>query len=292
MQSILNLILQKGTSCYRELQLFDCYDQPNCLVKNGWYSLEPHCSGNSYYTQVEYDCQPTYHMCDKTTVINNVFSGVIYSPHYPNSFRTDANDPCFMTIHLPKNHHVQITLDYFDMVQTKNCIGDYLEIQQYVETSSNLKRSSTYEFKGHESKKQRVRKQAGYRAQSKFKWHTLGTMCGQVESRFTVRATSDIVNIKFRPLSSSHHYLSDVNPQHKYGFKIYFEAVPPEAPRPDPVPIVPERTTLATGWRDVTRMSSSTSSPAMKQINRGPEDSSEYFCFRNWTQNHLLFNLL
>lgn len=161
------------------------------------------------------------------------------------------------------------------MVQTKNCIGDYLEIQQYVETSSNLKRSSTYEFKGHESTLKRVKKQAGYRAQSKFKWHTLGTMCGQVESRFTVRATSDIVNIKFRPLSSNHHYLSDVNPEHKYGFKIYFEAVPPEAPQPNPVPIVLERTTPATGSKNVTILSVSTSSPVVTQVNREQGDSSK-----------------
>jgi hypothetical protein len=143
-----------GASCYRELPLLDCYDQARCLVKNGWHSLEPHCAGNAHYAHVEYDCQPAYHMCDAAaTVVSGVLSGLVYSPHYPASFRqppaaADAAQPCFLTIHLPRRHHLQLTLDFFDTLQTKSCVGDYLEVQQYVETSASLKRSSatTYEF--------------------------------------------------------------------------------------------------------------------------------------------------
>lgn len=189
-----------GTSCYRQLSLNECIDKSNCSIKNSWYSLEPECSGNSYYAQVEYECQPSYHICDSPTVINNVFSGVIYSPHYPGSFRSESNTPCFLTIQVPKKHHIQITLDYFNLLLTKSCVGDYLEIQEYIKDKSN------------------------------FKWKTLGTMCGERQSKFTLRAMSDIINIKFRPLEYGHQFLHNVKQSKNYGFKIYFEAVPPDAP--------------------------------------------------------------
>ena len=126
-----------NTSCSRKQTLADCEDKPTCKVKNGWFNLSPDCDGNSYYTQLEYDCQPAFVMCDKETVINNVFSGMIYSPSYPHSFRKDdKSEPCYLTIHLPKNHHAEITLDHFDMLKTAKCIGDYVEIQQYKEVAT------------------------------------------------------------------------------------------------------------------------------------------------------------
>ncbi len=223
-----------GTSCYRDTVAEDCLDKASCTISNGWYSLEPYCAGHSYYSQVEYDCQPAYHMCEThDTVINNEFSGIIYSPNYPNSFRTDSDVPCFMTIHLPKNHHVQITLDYFNILKTKNCIGDYIEIQEYVQSDkrrNRLKRSFNYENE-HKSKqinltsKNDVNRSLTKRqnhGRKKFRWRTLGPMCGHVESRFTLRAKSDIVNIKFRPLPLNHQYLKDQINQN-FGFKIYFE---------------------------------------------------------------------
>ncbi len=226
-----------GTSCYRDTVIEHCLDRSSCTVSNGWFSLAPECAGHSYYSQVEYDCQPAYHMCEThETVINNEFSGLIYSPNYPNSFRTDSNAPCFMTIHLPKNHHVQITLDYFSILKTKNCIGDYLEIQEYIQSDKRrrrLKRSvpvEENEFEQSDSNDNATEAIKSHRflrqnyGRTKFKWRTLGTMCGHVESRFTLRARSDIVNIKFRPLPLNHQYLKGESSQN-FGFKIYFEGV-------------------------------------------------------------------
>ena len=49
--------------------------QPGGHRRNGWYSLEPDCAGNAYYTHVDYDCQPVFYMCSETTVVHNIFSG-------------------------------------------------------------------------------------------------------------------------------------------------------------------------------------------------------------------------
>jgi hypothetical protein len=236
-----------------------CIDKPNCLVKNGWFSLEPQCPGNSYYTQVEYDCQPSFYMCDKNSVINNVFSGLVYSPNYPNSFRTESDKPCYLTIHMPKNHHIEITLDYFNILKTKKCIGDYLEIQEYIETNINdlkvkenilrkNKRDFGYLFAHNETQNElndnskisetinemknhslKVNIYLGLsnnkQRRSKYKWNTLGSMCGKVETKFTIRAKSDIINIKFRPLNFDHQYLTNLNQDQSQnmGFKIYFQ---------------------------------------------------------------------
>jgi len=241
-----------------------------CKVKNGWFSLEPHCNGNSYYTQLEYDCQPAFFMCDKETVINNVFSGMIYSPSYPNSFRKeDKSEPCYLTIHLPKNHHAEITLDHFDMLKTAKCIGDYVEIQQYKEivppsSSSASKASSPNDFIDNDYMKIFSRrditgestsntavynnrsilkvKKSRQQRKPKYKWQTLGTMCGRIDKAYTLRATADTINFKFRPLSANHQYLQTLNSQNKLsksqfgirtahaGFKIFFQAIPPKSP--------------------------------------------------------------
>ena len=127
-----------NTSCSRRQSLPACEDHASCHVRNGWHSLEPYCAGNSYYAQLEYDCQPAYVMCTEgLTVVSNAFSGLIYSPSFPGSFRlADKSEPCYLTIHLPKDHHAEITLDHFDMLRTAKCIGDYVEIQQYKEVTA------------------------------------------------------------------------------------------------------------------------------------------------------------
>ena len=219
----------EGTSCYRQESLGECVDKPECVVKNSWFSLEPECSGYSYYTQVDYDCQPAYYMCDREAVINNVFSGLVYSPNYPNSFRTESDRPCFLTLHLPKNHHVEIILDFFDILKTHKCIGDYLEIKDYREAEQESSKRHADLNETH-----RIT-DGGVSRRSKYRWHTVGTMCGKIESKFTLRARSDIINIKFRPLHAEHPYLSGVKDKAaKTGFKIYFQAVPPGAPEPVP----------------------------------------------------------
>lgn len=291
-----------NSGCYRKKNLEHCIDKPACQVQNGWNSLEPDCSGNSYYTQFEYDCQPAFYMCDKNTVINNAFSGLIYSPSFPHTFRSDNTEPCYLTIHLPKNHHVEITLDYFDMLKTSKCVGDYVEIQQYKEVSNNpsddqqrlvnhqkkVKRSSDnnsnsinqdlkFYYNDHQSgeneprntiinnnnikwlssnehsneasssssawsnMKKRNPTTRQHSRRPKYKWQTLGTMCGRIDKAYTIRATADTINFKFRPLPSNHPYLATLanyskTSQQQYpsranqlGFKIYFQAIPPRA---------------------------------------------------------------
>lgn len=122
-----------ASSCHTKQSLSDCVDKAYCHVPNSWSSMAPNCNGNSYYSQLDYDCHPAYTMCDTAHTLVDGFSGLIYSPDYPNTFRSDQRrETCYLTINLPKNHHVEITLDFFDMLKTPNCYGDYLEIQQYV----------------------------------------------------------------------------------------------------------------------------------------------------------------
>jgi len=283
-----------NSGCYRKKSLENCIDKPVCQVQNGWNSLEPDCSGNSYYTQFEYDCQPAFYMCDKNTVINNAFSGLIYSPSFPNTFRSDNTEPCYLTIHLPKNHHVEITLDYFDMLKTSKCVGDYVEIQQYKEVSStptddqqrlvnhqkrvkkstenttNSNQDLKFYYNEHDSgeiehrntniinnnkmpsliensneglsnMKKRNPTTRQHSRRPKYKWQTLGTMCGRIDKAYTIRATADTINFKFRPLPSNHPYLATLANYSKsshqqyamktnqLGFKIYFQAIPPRA---------------------------------------------------------------
>lgn len=236
-----------NTSCARKQTLTYCIDKPSCQIKNNWFSLEPECPGNSYYTQFEYDCQPAFYMCEEENIIKNVFSGIIYSPSYPNSFRSERSQPCYLTINLPKNHHVEITLDYFDMLKTSKCIGDYVEIQQYIEVNNGYyngdgKLDKKRSFEGnlnntkHRSSTRLFNRKAfksssPKQRRSKFKWHTLGTMCGRIEKSYTIKANADIINFKFRPLPINHPYLSaltNYSNKDKLGFKIYFQAIPPK----------------------------------------------------------------
>lgn len=207
-----------GASCSRTLILSHCIDQPQCHIKNDWFSLEPDCPGNSYYTQFEYDCQPAFFMCGTDTLVN-AFSGLIYSPSYPNTFRSSRSDACYLTVKLPKNHHAEITLEKFDLLSTSKCIGDYLEIQQYVEANSWQKRTVNTTKIRHKM----------LSSNSNFKWSTLGTMCGRIEQKYKIRAESDTINFKFRPLADNHPFLinSLPNKQSNVGFKIFFQAIPP-----------------------------------------------------------------
>ena len=63
-------------------------------------------------------------------------------------------------------------------------------------------------------------------------------MCGRIDKAYTIRATADTINFKFRPLSANHPYLQTLaNTKYKasdhVGFKIYFQAIPPKAPTDD-----------------------------------------------------------
>ncbi len=44
------------STCYKSIELHDCFDRPFCQIQNGWYNL-PECNGHSYYTEVEYECR-------------------------------------------------------------------------------------------------------------------------------------------------------------------------------------------------------------------------------------------
>ncbi len=224
-------------------------------------------------------------MCDSSVESINAFSGIIYSPNYPNTFRSDRIEPCYLTVNLPKNHHVEITLDYFDLLKTPNCIGDYVEIQQYIKVNGNnadylsaskflsnkrmksaksstsnnasnaqtggssnvtrpairlhkqlLSKNSHLDnpiskmFRPQQNQMQQQQQQQGKSKQPKraeYKWHTLVTVCGKIEKGYTIRATENTINFKFRPLPASHNYLANVNRQFQ-GFKIFFQAVPPK----------------------------------------------------------------
>jgi hypothetical protein len=323
--------------CVRESTHPECVDKPFCKVENSWASLKPKCDGNSYYSQLDYDCQPAYHMCDDMSVASiNAFSGLIYSPHYPRNFRSERIEPCYLTVNLPKNHHVEITLDHFDLLKTPNCIGDYVEIQQYIKVSASSnadylsgkfvsnKRFKSYltnnnnshavssttggpqQSNGGESgnttrssiirlnkqllsgknsadtmskmfrPQQQQQQQPSvnhYAAQSssgksnggsrqpkraEYKWHTLVTVCGKIEKGYTIRATENTINFKFRPLPASHTYLANVNRQFQ-GFKIFFQAVPPKPIAADELD--EERPWGGGGKRPSTKNASTTAAP-------------------------------
>ena len=132
-----------ASACARKRTLAECLDKPSCHVKNNWFSLEPECPGNSYYTQFEYDCQPAFVMCDEgKNLASNVFSALVYSPNYPRTFRTERSEQCYLTLYFPSEHHVEISLEFFDLLPTSQCIGDYLEIRQYIHVKNNDKKRS------------------------------------------------------------------------------------------------------------------------------------------------------
>jgi hypothetical protein len=45
-------------TCHTEQSLSQCIDKQSCEIKNSWFPIAE-CSGNSYYTEFEYDCQPS-----------------------------------------------------------------------------------------------------------------------------------------------------------------------------------------------------------------------------------------
>jgi hypothetical protein len=58
-----------------------------------------------------------------------------------------------------------------------------------------------------------------------FKWHSLGHFCGKFDSGYTFRATSNIINFKFRPLASNHQFMSTFQHRANFRFKIYFQGM-------------------------------------------------------------------
>ena len=166
---------------------------------------------------------------------------MIYSPGYPKSFRTEKSDTCYLTIHLPKHHHVEITLDYFDMLKTSKCIGDYLDIQQYKTVGggggANAAAGESVHHTNNNNNNHANVKHRMQTGRSRYKWQTLGTMCGRIDKPYTIRASADTVNFKFRPLSATHPYVGVLNNytnRERLGFRIYFQAIPPRAPPLEP----------------------------------------------------------
>lgn len=65
------------------------------------------------------------------------------------------------------------------------------------------------------------------------KWEQLGVMCGIVDSTYTIQATSNIINFKFRPLPSNHQFFTrNTITRENLGFKIFVQAIPPVPPTP------------------------------------------------------------
>ena len=248
------------TSCHRRKTLDHCVDRSYCLVENGWYNLEPDCDGNSYYTQLEFSCQPAYYMCEKKS-IKNVFSALIYSPSFPNLYRSDKTETCFLIVHLPKNYHAEITLDFFDLPNLPECFGDFLEIQEYIQEpiEKKLKRSSSsskigfdesdlltsknYTNKyshlskgiGNLTKTQKKKNATGknlklksqkqqYNPQQDNKWSNVGVLCGRKKEGIKYLARSDIISFKFKLLEQGHAILgSSFNQTANLGFKIFIQ---------------------------------------------------------------------
>jgi hypothetical protein len=241
----------KLTKCAKKMSLDHCTDQTYCNVRNGWFSLEPHCSGNSYFTELEYDCQPTFTMCEaESAVVSNVFSGLVLSPSYPLSFRSDRSMPCYLTINLPKNHHVEITIDYLNMVTTERCQADYIEISEYKkvekippDTTNTVmhghKRSQAYQQQSNEKEyfeeifpfnkgeKRRRNVQHRPRRTASYRWQTVKTICSSSRPYRTFKATSHMINFKFRPLAANHTFVTNsknaFSGPHK--FKIFFQGI-------------------------------------------------------------------
>lgn len=68
------------------------------------------------------------------------------------------------------------------------------------------------------------------------KWEQLGVMCGIVDSTYTIRASSNIINFKFRPLPSNHQFFTrNMITRENMGFKIFVQAIPPVPPS-SPIP--------------------------------------------------------
>ena len=130
-------------------------------------------------------------MCDKTT-INNVFSGLILSPAYPHSYKLSSPKPCFLTIHVPADHYIEIIVDYFSLIKSQKCASDYLNIQEYVDI----------ETKDHNLKRQ---------------WKSLSTWCGRKEAGHVLIAKSDTVSFTFRSYNVSISSLDDLK------FKLFFQ---------------------------------------------------------------------
>lgn len=131
-------------------------------------------------------------MCEKTT-ISNLFSGLILSPAYPHSYKLSSPKPCYLTINVPANHYIEITIDYFSIVKSQKCISDYLNIQEYIDVKL---------------RDQGVKRQ----------WKTIGTLCGRKEPGLVLVAKSDTVSFTFRSFNGSSLSASD-----NLKFKIYFQ---------------------------------------------------------------------
>lgn len=237
---------EKESRCHRHTVLGYCVDKPSCSINNDWFSLQPDCEGNSYYTQFNFDCQPAYYMCEDITVVKNAFSGLIYSPSYPYSYRTDTEQLCFLTVNLPRDHHVEITLDFFEIFSSQNCFADFLEILEYKEDLSGIfnsknkqRRHSTTDGLNEivsqnktvneplqSSVRLKKKPMAATKQPSIYKWSRVALMCGKEEKKHVIKASTNVINFKFKSLSNNHQYFKQSNKSRTHpGFKIYFQGI-------------------------------------------------------------------
>lgn len=85
----------------------------------------------------------------------------------------------------------------------------------------------------HKKKSSRLTKSERQQRDPSLKWEQLGVMCGIVDSSYTIRASSNIINFKFRPLPSNHQFFTrNMITRENMGFKIFVQAIPPVAPSP------------------------------------------------------------
>ena len=235
---------EKESQCHRHTVLGYCVDKPSCSINNDWFSLQPDCDGNSFYTQLNFDCQPAYHMCEEITVVKNAFSGLIYSPSYPYSYRAETEQLCFLTVNLPRDHHVEITLDFFEIFSSQNCFADFLEILEYKEDLSGIFNNKNKQRR-HPSQADSLSDIASEnktatgnvvrlnkklvtlnKQPSVYKWSRVALMCGKEEKKHVIRASTNVINFKFKSLSLNHQYFKQSNKSRVHpGFKIYFQGI-------------------------------------------------------------------
>lgn len=140
-------------------------------------------------------------MCDKTA-INEVFSGVILSPSYPGSYRSSSPKPCYLTVHVPANHYIELIIDNFTLTKTPKCVGDYLNIQEYIEV--DLK----------DRKENQARRQ----------WKTVAIWCGKKQTGLSIIIKSDTVSFTFRSVQLSKQQAIP-NGEQDLKFKIFFQGI-------------------------------------------------------------------
>jgi hypothetical protein len=139
-----------------------------------------------------------YYMCDKTA-ISNVFSGMVYSPFYPYSYKSNSQaNLCFLTVTVPSNHFIEITVDKLNMFGSHKCALDYLHVQEYLEVTD---------------KENRYVKER--------RWKPLKTFCGKYSERTKLVAKTNIISFRFQSMD---YTISKIkHDDQDFNFKIFFQ---------------------------------------------------------------------